>query len=130
MKIKPTRKSLERFNYFSQCEDANRLEKIPFVADGHTAAECFHAHETYGKSIQCRDPELLTRAINGKEWHGVNVTNWAEDYVGRILFASEIRSQFPEWVQRDILGRASQIAMQQLGFVPTFVRTGIDFSVA
>jgi len=128
MKIKPTRKSLDRFNYFVQCEDGNRLEKIPLVENGYTAAECFHAHETFGKSIPCREPELLTRAINGKEWHGVNVTNWAEDYVGRILFSAEIRSKFPEWVQRDIFGRAGQIAMQQLGFVPTFVKTSNDFS--
>jgi hypothetical protein len=127
MKIKPTRKSLARFEYFSQCEDELRLPPIEFCADGHTAAECFHVRETYGKTIPCREPILLTRAINGKEWHGLNVTNIAEDYVGRITFASDLQN-YPEWVRIDILGRSRQIAMNVIGFVPTFVLTGKDFT--
>ena len=95
---------------------------------GYSAAECFHVHETYGVSLPCREPELLTRALNGKQWHGVTVTNCAQDYVDRILFASELKSNYPEWVQKDILGRASQLALAQIGFVPSFVKTGEDFT--
>lgn len=97
------------------------------VEGGHSAAECFHAHETHGVTLPCREPVLLSRALNGKEWHGVNVTNCAQDYVDRLFFASDL-ANYPDWVQRDILGRASQLAMEQLGFVPTFVRTGKDFT--
>lgn len=128
IKVKPTRKSLDRFHYFAQCEDEKRLPEIPMDADGWSAAECFHVWETFGKTLPCREPVLLTRALNGKEWHGLNVTHLAEDYVGRLLFAAEIKSNYPEWVQRDILGRAAQIAMRDIGFVPTFVRTGEDFT--
>ena len=128
MNPRPTRRSLRRFEYFSQCEDTLRLPTIPLDPEGHTAAECFHVHETYGKSVPCREPELLTRALNGKEQHGMTVTMLAEDYVGRILFASDIRDGYPEWVQKDILGRAGQIAQKVMGYVPTFVRTGEDFS--
>ena len=128
IKTKPTRRGLLRFQYFSECEDTKRLPEIPMSASGHTAAECFHVHETYGRLLPCKEPVLLARALNGKEWHGLTVTNCAQDYVDRLLFASEIKANFPEWVQRDIRGRAAQLAGEQLGWVPTFVRTGEDFS--
>lgn len=126
--MKPTRKSLLRFEYFAQCEDTKRLPEIALDKHGHTAAECFHAHETFGSTLPCREPELLSRALNGKEWHGLTVTNCAQDYIDRLLFASEIKERYPDWVQKDIFGRARQLALAQIGFVPTFVATGNDFT--
>lgn len=128
LKTTPTRKGLLRFEYFSACQDEKRLPRIEMDPDGHSAAECFHVHETYGKMLPCRNPDLLSRALNGKEWHGVTVTNCAEDYIGRIIFADELKANYPAWVRLDILGRAAQIALATLGFVPTFVQTGEDFS--
>jgi len=128
MKIKPTRKGIDRFRYFSQCGDVLRHLPTPMDPKGFTALECFHQRESTGETMPCREPELLDRALNGKEQHGLNVTHLAEDYVGRILFASEIKANYPEWVQRDILGRARQIAQSILGWVPTFVETGEDFT--
>jgi len=118
----------ERFDYFSKCADEKRLPAIEFFADGFSALECFHAHETHGENLPCREPVLLSRALNGKEWHGLTVTNCAEDFIGRILFTSEIKTNYPEWVQRDIFGRARQLAMKMIGFVPSFVKTGEDFT--
>jgi len=126
--MKPTRKSLLRFDYFSQCQDAKRLPEIPLDQNGLTAAECFHAHETHGKLPPCKEPEMLTRALNGKQWHGLNVTNCAEDYIGRLLFASELKANYPPWVRLDILGRAKQLAKRALGYIPTYVLTGEDFT--
>jgi hypothetical protein len=130
MKIKttPTRRGLMRFAHFAQCTDEKRLPAIALNPQGHTAAECFHVHETYGQTIPCREPVLLSRALNGKEWHGVTVTACAEDFVDRLLFAEDLRNNYPDWMQKDILGRAAQISMQRLGFVPTFVRAGSDFT--
>ena len=128
IKTKPTKKGLLRFQYFAECEDVKRLPEIPMDENGYTAAECFHVHETYGKNLPCKEPVLLSRALNGKEWHGVTVTNCAQDYMDRLLFACELKANYPEWVQRDILGRAAQLAMEQIGFVPTFVKTGEDFT--
>lgn len=128
IKVKPTKRGLERFKYFSECTDTKRFPEIEMDVNGYTAAECFHVHETYGHLLPCREPILLSKALNGKEWHGLTVTNCAEDYVGRLIFASELKSNYPEWVRKDILGRASQIAMEQIGYVPTFVKTGEDFS--
>ena len=121
MKIKVSKNSREKFEYFSQCSDTKRLPEILIDLNGHSALECFHVHETFGKTLPCKEPELLSKALNGKEWHGLTVTNCAEDYVGRILFASDIKENYPEWVQKDIFGRAKQIAMKTLGFVPKFV---------
>jgi hypothetical protein len=128
--MKISRRSLSRFRYFSTCEDSRRLPEVEMVEDGFTAAECFHSHETFGTIPPCREPIKLMQALNGKEQHGLNVTHLAEDYIGRILFACEIRNNYPAWVQKDILGRARQIARQTLSFVPTFVITGEDFTTA
>lgn len=127
MKTRPTRRSLEKFDYFSQCEDALRMPAIPHDPNGHTAAECFHVAETYGKRLPCREPELFTRALNGKEQHGLTVTHVAEDYVDRLMFAVDLK-EYPEWVRKDILGRAGQIALIRFGYIPTYVETGEDFS--
>lgn len=127
VKTKPSRRSLEMFRYFSACDDAKRLLEPLSAPDGFTAAECFHVRETYGIEIPCREPEKLCRALNGKEQHGLNVTHCAEDYVGRILFSSDLK-QYPEWVRGDILGRARQIAMKVIGYIPKFVLSGQDFS--
>lgn len=128
MKTTPTPNSLKRFKYFSACQDRLRLPAIPLEPAGYSAAECFHVHETYGQRLPCREPELLARALNGKEWHGLTVTQCAEDYLGRLLFAQDLKTNYPDWVRRDILGRAAQLAKQQIGFVPTFVTTGEDFT--
>lgn len=128
LSTKPTQKGLLRFQYFAECEDVKRLPAIPTDENGYTAAECFHSHETNGKMLPCRDTALLARALNGKERHGLTVTNCAQDYLDRLLFACELKSNYPEWVQRDILGRTAQLAFEQIGFVPTFVKTGEDFT--
>lgn len=116
------------FDYFSRCEDTLRMPEIRLDPDGLTAAECFHCHETYGKTPGCREPELLSRALNGKEQHGLTVTMIAEDYIGRIMFAAELKENYPDWVRRDILGRAAQLAQASVGYVPTYVQTGEDFT--
>ena len=128
VKTQPTRRSLSRFAYFAECKDEKRLPEIPMDANGWTAAECFHVHETFGRLLPCKEPVILTRALNGKQWHGLNVTNCAEDYIGRLIFASELKANYPEWVRQDILGRAGQLAQSDLGYVPKFVRTGEDFT--
>lgn len=127
-RVKVTAKSFAQFEYFSKCQDDKLLETIPLDPLGYSAAECFHSSETYGKQMPCREPELLTRAINGKKWHGVSVTHCAEDYIDRILFARELKENYPEWVRQDILGRARKLALDRVGYVPTFVKTGEDFT--
>ena len=117
-----------QFEYFAQCQDVKRLPEIRLAPMGRTALECFHLFESTGKLVPCREPELLSRALNGKAQHGMTVTMLAEDYLGRIFLANDLVN-YPEWVQHEILTRARQIAQQTLGFVPKFVETGRDFTV-
>jgi hypothetical protein len=125
---KPTKRSKAKFEYFSQCEDALRQTEIKHDDKGYTAEECFHVFETFGNLIPCCEPELLGRALSGKEQHGMTVTMIAEDYIDRLIFAIEIERDYPEWVQKDIFGRASQLAQKKIGFVPKFVTEKADFT--
>jgi hypothetical protein len=127
--MKISKRAKDKFNYFAACQDTKSLSAVISDINGYSSLECFHAAETFGQTLPCREPELLIRARNGKEWHGLNVTHWAEDYVDRLLFADEIKNNYPEWVQKDIFGRAKQIAMKKLGYIPTFVESGEDFTI-
>lgn len=126
--MKISKNAREKFNHFSQCKDNKRSIELQFDSNGLTALECFHIFESTGELLSTKEPELLTRALNGKEWHGLTVTMCAEDYVGRILFARELKENYPTWIRKDILGRAKQIALEQLGFIPKFVSSGEDFT--
>lgn len=128
MTPRPTRKSSDKFEYFLLCEDENRLPSIEYWDDGYTALECFHALESWGELLPCREPKLLSRAMNGKHQHGITVTMIAEDYIDRLIFACEIDSNYPAWVSAEIYARAGQIAEQKLGFRPTFIRAKKDFT--
>ena len=128
IKTKPTARSLAMFSYFSQYDDEGRLPEIKLAPEGWTAAECFHVWETFGIFLPCKEPKIFSKALNGKEVHGLTVTHCAEDYIDRLLFASDLKSDYPEWVRKDILGRASQLAYEKLGYIPRFVITGEDFS--
>jgi hypothetical protein len=88
----------------------------------------FPCIEQWGRLLPCREPELLSRALNGKEQHGMTVTMIAEDYIDRLIFAIEIERNYPEWVQKDIFGRAAQLALKKNGFIPKFVSEKADFT--
>lgn len=97
-------------------------------ASGMSALECFCAFESEGKIPPCREPELLDQYLAGKEVHGITVTSVAEDFVGRVAFSAEIKANYPQWVANEIFCRAEQMAAKTIGFVPTFIRTRMDFS--
>ena len=114
------------FEHFAQCQDTKRLPAIPLVPDGHSAAECFHARETYGKDIPCHEPELLSRALNGKAWSGLTTTMVAEDFLAGMVSAEEIRTQYPPVISKEIVTRSKQLALISPGFVPSFVTNALN----
>lgn len=114
------------FQHFAQCQDTKRLPAIPLVPDGHTAAECFHARETYGKDIPCREPVLLARALNGKAWSGLTTTMVAEDFLAGMVSAEEIRTQYPPVISKEIITRSKQLALISPGFVPSFITNALN----
>jgi hypothetical protein len=125
---KTTARGLARFEYFAQCEDSNRLPSIAFEPCGCSAAEAFHAHETHGLTLPCREPVLLARALNGKARHGITVAALAQDYLDRILFADELRANYPDWVRAEVIAQCRKLALAQVGFVPSFVASGEDWT--
>lgn len=119
MKISPRAK--RAFEHFAQCQDTQRLPRIEFAPSGASALEAFTSHESLGVLPPCREPELLSRALNGKEWNGLTCTIVAEDLVDGLATREEITTNYPPAVASEIFGKAKKIAMAKVGFVPQFV---------
>lgn len=126
--MKVSKRSKEKFDYFVECGDTLRHLPTKYSEDGYSAVECFHAYESNGDKLPCREPQLLDQALNGKEQHGITITMLAEDYIDRILFSCEIESNYPEWVQNEIYSRAEQMAASRIGYTPTFIKNRADFT--
>lgn len=130
MKIKQSTR--EKYAYFLSCtrpDEPRPLNRIAMVADGKTAIECFHIFESTGELPACREPELLERYLKGKEWHGVTVQTVAEDFaISRIAFSKEINANYPPWVADEIFQQAKKIALNKIGYMPTFVEESMDWS--
>lgn len=131
MKIK--QKTQAKYAWYLSCsrtDEPRPLEQIPMEEGGVSALEAFHAFESRGERLGCREPLLLERFFKGKEWHGVTVKTVAEDYVGRVVFSKEIKEGYPEWVADEIFAAAARIAIntKSIGYVPTFIRDKRDFS--
>lgn len=94
--------------------------------NGHSALECWWAKDTYGKEMACREPELLDKVKRGKASVNLQVKMWAETVAdGMLLRQAELIEYvhgWPEWVLRAVLGQASKIAVESLGFAPRFAR--------
>lgn len=125
MKISP--RGREAFEYYSKCKDSSMLE--PLMTGSYSALESFYSRETFGGPyLPTNEPELLARAINGKKQHGITVKMVAEDFVGRTAFSKEIKENYPTWVANEIFEQAKKLALQTLGWIPTFVAESRDFS--
>lgn len=105
------------------------LEKTLFDMYGKPALDCFHALESRGQRVPCREPEKMDAYLVGKQQHGITVAMVAEDFaINRLITSQEVRDNYPGWVAREIFAQAQKQAAQKIGFVPTFVRDGEDYS--
>lgn len=130
MKIKQkTRDKYARFLSLPRADEPRPLERIVQDESGHSAIDCFHALESRGEMMPCREAVLLERYLAGKAWHGVTVAMVAEEFaINRLVFSAEIKAWYPEWVAEEIFAQARKVARQKLGYVPTFVEKARDFS--
>lgn len=132
MRIK--QKTLEKYaRFLSLCrEDEPRPlpeEQVPMDAGGVAAVEAFHLIESEGRRVGTREPLMLEKYIQGKRWHGVTVESVAEDFaISRLAFSAEIKANYPAWVANEIFTAAARIALERIGYIPTFVRDRRDFS--
>lgn len=93
---------------------------------GFSAMECWFAKDTHGKTLPCREPELLDKVLRGKASVNLQVKLWAEDVAdGMLLRQAELVEYvhgWPEWVLRAVMAQAGKIATRIVGFAPRFAR--------
>lgn len=132
MKIR--KRALEKYARFlslTRDDEPRPLSKEPMVKYGVRALEAFHLFESCGTRVATCEPLLLERYKQGKEWHGVTVAMVAESFaVDRLITSKEIKTDYPEWVAKEIFSAAERIANNRFGYVPTFVRNHRDYSEA
>jgi len=93
---------------------------------GYTALEAWVMLDTHGKKVPCREPEKLDAAISGKASWNLQIQQWATDLAdGCLLSISELSTyceKSPPWVLKATINQAQRIAIQTVGFIPTFLK--------
>lgn len=126
MKITPRAKAEFEFYRDTPLDMIGRTPCQEAVSDpqGYSALECWWAKDTHGKTLPCREPDLLEKVTRSKQSVNLQVKMWAEDIAdGLILQYAELVEYtrgWPEWVVRAVMHQAGKIAMSQHGFVPRF----------
>lgn len=93
---------------------------------GHSALECWWALDTHGKTVPCRELDVLSKVMRSKKSVNLQVRLWAEDIAdGMLLRQSELLDythKWPEWVFRATMEQAAKLLRKTIGFVPRFAR--------
>lgn len=130
MKLKITDRAKAEFAFYrdTPLDMIGHAVGVGMVADtnGHSALECWWAKDTHGKTLPCREPELLAKVIRSKQSVNLQVKLWAEDVAdGMLLRQAELVEYvhgWPEWVLRAVMEQAGKIATRSIGFAPRFAR--------
>lgn len=130
MKLKITDRAKAEFAFYhhTPLDMIGHAVNVQIAADsnGFSALECWWAKDTHGKTLPCREPELLAKVIRSKQSVNLQVKLWAEDVAsGMLLRQDELVAYvhgWPEWVLRAVLEQAGKIATQIVGFAPRFAR--------
>lgn len=130
MKLKITDRSKAEFAFYrdTPLDMIGHTVGVDAAADpnGYSALECWWAKDTHGKTLPCREPELLAKVIRSKQSVNLQVKLWAEDVAdGMLLRQAELVEYvhgWPEWVLRAVLEQAGKIATRIIGFAPRFAR--------
>ena len=95
-------------------------------ANGRTALECWWAKDTHGKTLPCREPELLAKVMRSKQSVNLQIKLWAEDVADGMLLRQpelvEYCHGWPEWVLRATMEQAAKVVSKVVGYVPRFAR--------
>lgn len=99
---------------------------MPNDPNGRSALECWWAKDTHGKTIPCREPEILSKVIRSKQSVNLQIKLWAEDMAsGLLLRQAELVGYthgWPEWTMRAVMEQAGKIATETIGYIPRFAR--------
>jgi hypothetical protein len=84
-----------------------------------------------GYKIPTREWELVKRVQEGKMSVNLQIKIWSESMwetgLGSVLFPKELREYcegMPEWVFRSTIEQTHKRIMKDIGFIPTFMKTG------
>jgi len=128
MKLKITSRAKAEFAFYrdTPLNMIGHVVGVDVTADpnGYSALECWWAKDTHGKTLPCREPELLAKVIRSKQSVNLQVKLWAEDVAdGMLLRQAELVEyvhNWPEWVLRAVMEQAGKITVETIGFVPRF----------
>lgn len=127
---KRARIKYEWYRALAKDERARPLDfRASFDPNGPSGIMAFHILESEGRVVPTKEPLEFELFTVGKKLHGLTVEMAAEDFaISRILMANEIKSLYPDWVANEIFSQAEKIALNKIGFVPSFIRNRKDYS--
>lgn len=130
LRIKVSASAEAEFNFYSRT-DLDMIghsvgHSFDYDPEGHSALECWWYKDTHGKTIPCRDPLALGKAVRGKASVNLQVRMWAQDVADHALLGQrellDYTHGWPSWVLLAVLNQATSIAVGELGFAPRFCR--------
>ncbi len=91
---------------------------------GHSALECFFAKDTLGKSLPCRELDILQKVFRAKASWNLQIKMWAESMAEETLSRDELFeycADLPEWIAVATLRQARKIFLKANGWEPKFL---------
>jgi hypothetical protein len=70
-------------------------------SDGHSAIETMFLFDTHGDTVTCREPEELTKLVNGKAGLNLQIKQWAAGIKEGLFGIEEFQISYPwlpSWV--------------------------------
>lgn len=109
------------------------IPSIEYDPHGEEGKYCFLCWEN-GIKVSTRDPDLVKKAIEGKESINLQIKIWSEGLWDRqlqmpLFFPHEIHEYcrgYPSWVYQAVINQTKKRVLEDLGFVPTWLKVG-DF---
>lgn len=127
-RIKVTRRACADFAFFAATDlDMIGVEPISECdQNGYSALECWFERDTHGRTVPCREPELLAKVERSKKSWNLQVKLWAEDIAdGLVIGRDELRRYcegLPGWIFEATMNQAARLCRERVGFVPSFAR--------
>lgn len=99
--------------------------------NGEDGKYCFLCYEN-GITVPTREPELVRRGMEGKESVNLQIKIWSEGMWDKqlqcpLFFPNEIYDYcrgYPSWVYKSVIEQTKKRVMEDIGFIPTWLRLG------
>lgn len=91
---------------------------------GLSALECFYMKDTHGKSLPCRELDVLQKVFRAKASWNLQIKMWAESMAEGTLSRDELFQYckfLPPWIRDATLRQANKIFLKANGWEPKFL---------